>query len=108
MELDIAFRADESLLGQWRTSKLYGQIFIIRCHICETMLIGGYERDMVNNLGMDAAEEWVEHITKHKWNDGSPCQHIRFDMSVGVAIQDVWMEWAGGGPTTGSSQKPLI
>jgi len=108
MDLDITFRADESVLGQWRTSKIYGNLFIVRCHICDTVLVAGYERSMVNEVGLDATEEWVEHMTKHKWNEGSPCKHIIFDMLVGVSLQDIWMEWAGRGTTTGSSQKPLI
>jgi len=108
MDIDITFRADESVSGQWRKSKSYGQLFVIRCHICDVMLFSGYEQNMVDNLGLDASEEWIEHKAKYEWNAGSPCNHIRFDLAVGVAIQDIWMEWAGRGPTTGSSQKPLL
>lgn len=108
MELGLSISPNESVLGVWHTSKGHGHIFIIRCHICDCWLMGGYEKEMSNDLGMDAAEEWVEQTTKHKWNNGSPCKHIHFDMSIGVHLQSVWMEWAGGGPTTGSSQKPLV
>jgi len=107
MEMDLAFPTEESILGEWHLSKTYGQIFIIRCHLCDTLLMGGYEQSMINNLGMDATEEWVEHQTKFKWNEGSPCPHIKFELDVGVTLQDTWIEWAGREATTGSSQKRL-
>jgi len=108
MELGLSIPPNESVLGVWHFSKDHGHIFIIRCHICDIWLMGGYEKEMVDQVGMDAAEEWVEQKTKFEWNKGAPCKHINFDLSIGVSLQSVWMEWAGRGPTTGSSQEPLI
>ena len=105
---DLTFPEYESVLGVWAKSD-EGRMFVVRCHLCKTTLWGGYEEAMVNNVGVDAAEEWVEHQIKRQWNQESPCNHIKFDISVGVHLQDVWVEWAGKGTTgtTGTSQGRL-
>lgn len=92
----LAFRADKSYAGVWFSDPDRGRIFVVRCHLCETWVIAGYEREMVDKVGLEAAQEWIEYNIKHNWNEDSPCKHIKFDISVGVKLQDVWLEWGRG------------
>lgn len=67
--------------GEWR--RIHGGTFyIVQCPRCNVAISIELEGSLVDDLGLEGAEEKIESVAAEVWMREKDCLHIKFDMEV--------------------------